>query len=76
MWSCVAVHINDIKVHYTPEISTRTSKTAPIPKTSHSAYFKDIDVCAAMQNDAYPDHLNFVAIMVDFSDTGGQTTGP
>ncbi|GFW99713.1 hypothetical protein TNCV_3419441 [Trichonephila clavipes] len=43
----------------------------PIPHSSHSAYFKDIAVCAVIQNDAC---LHSAALMVDFSEIGGQVS--
>ncbi|GFV03766.1 hypothetical protein TNCV_1877141 [Trichonephila clavipes] len=39
--------------------------------SSHSASCKDIEVCAAIQRDAYPDHQASSIVLVLFSDIGG-----
>ncbi|GFV65410.1 hypothetical protein TNCV_2638401 [Trichonephila clavipes] len=44
----------------------------PIPHSSFSASFKDMEACAAIQRDACPDHQASAAIMVNFSDIRGQ----
>ncbi|GFX37245.1 hypothetical protein TNCV_995201 [Trichonephila clavipes] len=46
-----------------------------IRSSSPSASFQDLEVCAAIQRDACPDHQASCAIIKDFSDIGGQVDG-
>ncbi|GFW08905.1 hypothetical protein TNCV_3474581 [Trichonephila clavipes] len=48
----------------------------PIPHSSHSAPFKDMDVFVAIQGDACPDYQASSAVIIDFSDIEGQVVGP
>ncbi|GFX00477.1 hypothetical protein TNCV_2091271 [Trichonephila clavipes] len=43
------------------------------PRSSHSALFKDMVVCEALQRDTCPDNQASSLVMVDFSDIGGKS---
>ncbi|GFY28397.1 hypothetical protein TNCV_1970521 [Trichonephila clavipes] len=56
-------------------MNTGPQDLIPIPHNSPIASFNK-DVCAAIQCDAYPDYQASTAVMVYFSDIGGQVAGP
>ncbi|GFU79851.1 uncharacterized protein TNCV_3423311 [Trichonephila clavipes] len=47
-----------------------------MPHSSHSASFEDMEVYAAIHRDTCPDHQASTAVIVDFSDIGGQVASP
>ncbi|GFW74874.1 uncharacterized protein TNCV_2677441 [Trichonephila clavipes] len=47
-----------------------------MPRSSHSASFKDTEVCVAIQRDDCPDLQASAIVMVDFSDIGRQVASP
>ncbi|GFV88371.1 transposable element Tcb2 transposase [Trichonephila clavipes] len=68
--------INKIRVNCTREkANIGIQDFIPTLHSSHSAFSKDTEVCAAIQRDACPDHQAFAIVMVHFSDIGGYLVG-
>ncbi|GFY24872.1 hypothetical protein TNCV_2690631 [Trichonephila clavipes] len=70
--SHVVILQNKIEANCTRE---KANIVIPIPHIIHRASFKDLEVYADSQRDACSDDKASGAVMVNFSDTGGQVTG-
>ncbi|GFW67032.1 hypothetical protein TNCV_4030521 [Trichonephila clavipes] len=57
-------------------VNLRLKDLIPLPHKDQSASCKDVEVCAAKQSNAYPDHQASVIVTADFSDIEGQVRIP
>ncbi|GFW79111.1 hypothetical protein TNCV_3631421 [Trichonephila clavipes] len=54
----------------------RQTRSHPYTSQQSRVSFKDMEVCAAIKRDAFPDNQVFSAVMVNFFDIGSQAVGP